>query len=1017
MRQSTLIKLILICLSLMWFGPITAEPMKAEPMKAEPMKAEPMKAEPMKAEPIIPTTGPIEAEKLFANAPAGMVKLSPTGDFISMHYQAEKDHYLNFIDSKSNKLVAATAIGNDNRLNFYHWLNNNQLYLRATNKNGSFGVIATLREDNKIAVNLLDTRGYLVHHLPEQPNKVMFAKRKSRRALYYDLYIITIDDLNKGDFSQAKQIKHQSKTASIYTYDAHFKRILTLEYNERDDTVTVKYASIDGGKWHTVRTIKDVDYKLQPTGFITKTSIGMLTDKDTDKMVLRALDITTQTLGEIIYQHPKYDLTSASFTEDGQLNYVTYTEYGLTKTRFFDQRKNHFIQRLAKTFVNQEAYVFDQSDDFNLNLLYVNGSDEPGQYFLYDQQKDLASRLLVSYPDLAKSHFSASQHITVSAEDGTEIEAFLNLPQGFDHATLLVIPHGGPIDVQESDRFNKEVQYYTSRGFAVLRVNFRGSAGFGKAFLNQGVGEFGRLIEQDITAAVNLVRQQHSFKNMCAIGASYGGYSAVMLAIKHPDLYDCVVASFGVYDLPLLFNASNFRSGDEYKEHIAKTVGQYDESMVAVSPVYLAKQLKAPLLLIAGRDDDIADFEHSNRFNYVLQKNNHPVETLFYHNTGHGHGFWDGDQHEAATTSDFLQRTLKLTLPQPQQLDENSKKAIADDYASIADGFSFDDNVDDDEDKALAYYHKAAHYDHPRANLNIGNEYHEGDLVKADMEKAVAYYQKSAALDYAGAHSRLGRMYMEGEHFAQDWQQAHTHLKKALALDDNSLNNIRLARFYCTAPAALKDFSRCLDLMNLKRYKRQSEFALKQAKKHVRRTLSWIIFSATLTPSEQRKIKQFAIDAFELTGTEVSLEDTKEGAFTFEESEKFGESGEYKLSQSGYQLTPVRAPQIKDTISKASKSKAVKDKVPQFGLIFKVDVPGANRYSDRVGLAVRWIKTSKDGTRRYMQSTLLWGSPKGDWSMLEPFDDIKEAATWTLEIYDLEQQRIYSEQYHLTPVG
>ncbi|MFT5164414.1 MAG: dipeptidyl aminopeptidase/acylaminoacyl peptidase, partial [Alteromonadaceae bacterium] len=907
-------KLITVWLTLMWFSVLFTGQVSAEPL----------------------TSGPIEADKLFSSAQVNMVALSPGGEYVSIHYQAEKDHNLNFYDTKSNRFIAGTVIGNDNRLRNYSWLNNNQLFLRATNKKGSFGLIFTLNEDKKTVVKLLKTKGYLVHHLPKQKNKVMYAKRKSRHSDYYDLFIIGIDALINDDFSDALRIKHDSSSVSHYIYDADLKLILTSQYNERDETVSIKYASIDGGKWHTAHTIKDVDYNLKPAGFITPDSIAMLTDKDSDKMVLRSFDIKTQTLGEIIYQHPKYDLTSADFTKDGLLNYVTYVEYGLTKTRYLDRRKNHFIQRLAQTFINQEAFVLDQSADANLSLLYVNGSDEPGQYLVYDQQKDQAQRLVVSYPKLNGTSFSTSQQINVTASDGTQIEAFLNLPQNTDHGTLLVMPHGGPIGVQESDNFNQEVQYYTSRGFAVLRVNFRGSAGFGKAFRERGVGEFGQLIEQDISAAVNQVRQQHQFKYMCSIGASYGGYSAVMLAIKHPEQYDCVVAAFGVFDLPLLFNASNLRSGEEYQQYMAKTVGEYDDSMVAVSPVYLSKKLKSPLLLIGGREDDVADFEHTNRFNYVLRLDNHPVETVFYHNTGHGHNYWSGDQHEAAITSDFLHRTLKLTMPQPAELDANGKKAIGDDYATIADAYTFDDNVDNDEEKAFDYYHLAADYDHPRANFNIGGEYHYGGLVKPDVAKAVTYYQKSAALDYADGYRRLGQMYMEGEHFAQDWQKAHDHLKKALALEDESRNNIAMARFYCTAPAPHTDFERCLELMQYKRYKRQSENTFRQAKIYLRHTLSWIITSATLTPEQLQKIKLFATEAFELTDTQGSIEDKREGAFSFKESETFGEKDNYQLLQPGYQLKAAKAKSTKDKTPKA------KDKGDKFGLIFKVDVFGAN---------------------------------------------------------------------------
>lgn len=145
------------------------------------------------------------------------------------------------------------------------------------------------------------------------------------------------------------------------------------------------------------------------------------------------------------------------------------------------------------------------------------------------------------------------------------------------------------------------MQYYVSRGFSVLRVNFRGSAGFGKSFQQSGVGQFGQQIEQDISAAVKLVREKYAFDNMCAMGASYGGYSSMMLAIKHPDDYDCVIAAYGVYDLPYMYNASNIEIQNNFRSAVSKVVGEYNDKLYDVSPVYLIDQIKVPVHLLPAR--------------------------------------------------------------------------------------------------------------------------------------------------------------------------------------------------------------------------------------------------------------------------------------------------------------------------------------------------------------------------------------------------------------------------------
>ncbi|MDU0353667.1 prolyl oligopeptidase family serine peptidase [Paraglaciecola aquimarina] len=190
------------------------------------------------------------------------------------------------------------------------------------------------------------------------------------------------------------------------------------------------------------------------------------------------------------------------------------------------------------------------------------------------------------------------------------------------------MPHGGPIGPRDINSFNSQVQFLTNRGYSVLQVNYRGSRGFGRAFKNSGRGQWGRKIEQDISTAVEQVTKQTSFKHTCAIGASYGGYSSVMLAILHPKQYDCVVARFGVFDLPLIFNDRNTKKSDYLQKVWSKVVGEYTPKLKDYSPVYFADLLKAPILITAGRLDTRASFEHSNRLKYVLEKTSMKLSTF-----------------------------------------------------------------------------------------------------------------------------------------------------------------------------------------------------------------------------------------------------------------------------------------------------------------------------------------------------------------------------------------------------
>jgi|GEM_PF-987364 len=940
---------------------------------------------------------PIESEKLFTSATYGALKLSPDGQYITSYFREDDEHFISLFDRETNELKSQLNVGKKNSLKAYAWLNEAQLYFNIETQGRDFDIIGDL-EDGQINARVVKASGFLVNTLPDQPKKVMYAKQRGKYLKKYDVYIITVEDLAINNFKKAKKIAGDSESISNVYYDAKFKRLITTEFDEENEILTVKDRAVSGNKWRKLIEIKSEEYRFEPLDFIAENKMAVLSDKETDKLALYEFDINTQELGKIVYQHPKYDLISAGFSADGSLSYVTYKQHGLVKYRYFDKSVKKFLKRLANTFENQEFYFVDRTKDEKLYLLYVNGSGQPGEYFIFNNQGVQLNRLLAAYPDLVDHKFSTSQHINVKAKDGTIIEAFLTLPTEIDHSTLLVIPHGGPIDVQESDRFNKEVQFYASRGFAVLRVNFRGSSGFGKSFMKDGVGEFGRLIEEDITAAVNTVTAKHQFKHMCAMGASYGGYSAAMLAIREPERYDCVVGAFGIYDLPLTFNASNWKATEEFRELNAKTVGEFDKSMVDFSPVYLSKALKAPMLIIAGRNDKTADFEHSSRMKYVLEKNNQPVESFFYKNAPHGHKQWTGDRHEAALTYDFLMRTLNLKEPQFDALSDTAQKAIADDYAHVADGYEFGYERKVNNSKAMSYYRKASDYGHGRASFNIAASYQFGSGVEKDLSQSFSYYEKSVAQGYENAYGRLGKMYMEGEHVEQNWQLAFDNLTKAQESDYPVVNKILLGRFYCTAPEEFKDVDKCLELFDIEQYEKHSNSRKKKAIKESRKALAWVIADGKFTPDEKKKIQALISDMFNVNHFSVSLDIDEEGEFIFQESSEFGEDGEYVLVDESFKV------QAKD------------HNQSRFGVKFNVDSPGIDSYKDRTAVVVRWIRKNLDGTQSIYDSWILYGTTRSDWSLLENNQNIKKAGTWTLEIYDLDQNRIYSRQYQVTPL-
>ncbi|MCW8999392.1 MAG: prolyl oligopeptidase family serine peptidase, partial [Kangiellaceae bacterium] len=628
---------------------------------------------------------PINSSKLFSNPQYFDVKMSPSGKYASTAYLGEKIQNISIVNVDNESIDMEIALGIDSKILSYHWLSDKQLYLSAKNGSQSAIFICTLLGD-KVDVKLVKLKGYLVDRLPEMEGELLFAKRNRKEN--FDLYKVKIDDFANADLDNAVEIEHDDDEALFYTYDAVSKNIISSKYDSESKTWTIKSVPINGGDWEVVLEKKTEDYKFFSPTILGDNKLAVLTNQGTDKVALQVFNTKTNEFEDIIYQHPKYDLKSAVYDQNGMLHHVSYEHQGLTRFEYFNPVSKALGKRLAKTFEGLEYSLVDMNFNKDKAIIKVQGANEPGEYLVFDYAQDVLRKLFVSYPELEDEPLYKSKVYITKTKEGVDIESFLTKPsKQNDLSTLLVMPHGGPIGVKDDDRFNSEVQYLVSRGFSVLRVNFRGSEGFGKSFQEQGVGQFGQLIEDDISLVVDEITTSYKFNKMCTIGASYGGYSAVMLAIRYPEKYDCVIAGFGVYDLPLIFNHDNIVTQEKYREPWEKIVGKYRPELYEISPVYFAEKLKAPILLTAGIEDETAVFEHTHRFEYVLNKHNHPVETFYYENTGHSHQFYRGDQHESALKFDFLIRKLGLKLTDLKNSSASAKQAIAEDFVIIADRF------------------------------------------------------------------------------------------------------------------------------------------------------------------------------------------------------------------------------------------------------------------------------------------------------------------------------------------
>jgi dipeptidyl aminopeptidase/acylaminoacyl peptidase len=325
---------------------------------------------------------------------------------------------------------------------------------------------------------------------------------------------------------------------------------------------------------------------------------------------------------------------------DPESYYAVTTYPDKPQLTYLDERasETRLAKALADAFPGQFAYATSYTRDGKLGLVQVYSDRNPGEFYLFDLEKMRATYVGGTREWIDPEQMAELRPITVKARDGVELHGYLALPHGTEpkNLPLIVNPHGGPHGIRDYWEFDEETQLLASRGYAVLKLNFRGSAGYGRAFVISGYRQWGGAMQDDLADAVKWAAGEGyaDSKRVCIYGASYGGYAALMNAARYPDLYRCAVGYVGVYDLPLMYQDGDIRETMWGRATLEQYIGHANLS--ANSPVNHADKIKIPVMLIHGGEDFRVPQTHANRMRKALQDAGNDPEWLIEPREGHG---------------------------------------------------------------------------------------------------------------------------------------------------------------------------------------------------------------------------------------------------------------------------------------------------------------------------------------------------------------------------------------------
>jgi dipeptidyl aminopeptidase/acylaminoacyl peptidase len=614
--------------------------------------------------------GLIEA---FTKAPSfERVKLSPDGTYLALIVPMEDRAILAMIRRSDMSQVGAFSVAGRTRVLDFWWVNDERLVLSLADQQGFLdtpsptGELYGVNVDGTGVLALVGERshemqtgtrlakrdgtplyGDFVSRLPNSDHHILIATTSLETANPTHTDIARLDVQTGTRNEQTKILVPFADVLADHLGKARFGSGVRSDGYHR-----LFYRPDVNADWTLVNDESVSDHREFAVGFSPDDGTAYLVVSQAQgPAALVALDIATGKRTEIVRDARVDPLLPGVEPDrhDGDPMLRALDNQTPVAVRFYDPKPRlHFLDNapdlrlarsLAKAFAGLDFDMDTGTRDGKFALVTTSGDRNPGAAYLFDVAAKKASLLSAARGWLNPAGLAEVRAFEFTARDGTPIQGTLTLPNNVSGKPPLVVnPHGGPFGFADVWGFDEEAQLLAAHGYAVLKVNFRGSGNYGRAFQLQGHREWGRLMQDDITDATKAAIAQGIAdpQRICLMGASYGAYAALMGPVREPGLYRCVAGLAGVYDLPMMYRKGDTRETRLGRNLLAYTLGDDEAELKARSPVTHAAEIKVPVFLAAGGEDQRAPIAHSKAMREALIDAGNTPEWLAYQEEGHG---------------------------------------------------------------------------------------------------------------------------------------------------------------------------------------------------------------------------------------------------------------------------------------------------------------------------------------------------------------------------------------------
>jgi dipeptidyl aminopeptidase/acylaminoacyl peptidase len=454
--------------------------------------------------------------------------------------------------------------------------------------------------------------------------------------------VVTNPGVYRVDLATLEMEVVERQRNSVAVWIADREGVVRAGYGFVENRLRVIYRDRAGEDFRTLANLRldDSDDEIDTFRIPTRSDKGfVVTNGRTGRFALYEFDWKTSEIGKPLFEHPQVDIDDFWMNEAGDaVEAIFYTD-DRERVVWFDPEMKQLQEEIDRAMPGRINWVTSASRDRTRFIVWTGAADDPGIYYYYDRPAARLQRIATPFESLKGRKLAPVQFVTYRARDGLEIPAYLTMPAGREPKglPLVLLPHGGP-HVRDTWTFDYWAQFLANRGYVVLQPNFRGSAGYGTEFLAKGFGQWGTGMQDHLTDGVQWLVSQGTVdpERICIMGGSYGGYAALMGAIRTPEVFRCAISWAGVTDLNAMMRHDRTQLlPSRYRKWRERVRGAAEVDLKTVSPVRRAAEVGVPILLMHGTDDENVPYRQAEDFVKAMKKAGKAIEFIEFPTVGH----------------------------------------------------------------------------------------------------------------------------------------------------------------------------------------------------------------------------------------------------------------------------------------------------------------------------------------------------------------------------------------------